>query len=323
MAHAVHRVALARVDDRNALAVRAQERARVALLSATDRVEDRAVELDAALVHRNNSRARCLRVSVVPEQELGAHRFLMLRPECHQRTRVRGSRRLVHEVHVDLAPRRSLQARRPLLQVVVRIRFEAQPDVAPRRGLDERRRRIVLALGETERRADTFQRVVHVVFEPRVVAELERRPVIRGQELEEFGEARQVLLEVGWKLEQHGTPLFAERCQGAVEKPERLRRRLGLDPGNMRDAARGLDREAERVGCRRGPSFEHRRPGHPVERVVDLDRRQPRGVPGEHVLRLDRVRIEVALPFLERIAARARQQPRSRHPDVLDPIAAR
>ncbi len=88
----------------------------------------------------------------------------------------------------------------------------------------------------------------------------------------------------------------------------------------MRDAARRLDRETEMFRRRRRPGLEHRGLGHPVERVVDLDRGEPPGVPAQHFLGLDLLRIEVALPFLERIAACAGQKSRRCHlvPSALD-----
>src|SRR5439155_21143157 len=69
----VDRLALARIGDHDALAVRPYQYTRVSWLAAAQRVEDRPVELDAALVHRDDLRVRGLQVSVVPEQKLGGH----------------------------------------------------------------------------------------------------------------------------------------------------------------------------------------------------------------------------------------------------------
>jgi hypothetical protein len=71
--HAVLGLALARVHDGNPLAVLAQQYARIALLTAAGRVEDRAVELDAVLVHRDDPRSCGLRVGVGPEDKLRVH----------------------------------------------------------------------------------------------------------------------------------------------------------------------------------------------------------------------------------------------------------
>lgn len=62
--HTVDRIALAGVGDRNALAVRAQQRARVAQLPATQWTEDRAVEFDAAVMDGDDARARSLQYAL-------------------------------------------------------------------------------------------------------------------------------------------------------------------------------------------------------------------------------------------------------------------
>ncbi len=71
--HGVDRFALACVGDHDALAVLPDQDPRVSGLTATQRVEDRPVELDAALVHRDDLRVRRLQVSVFAEQQLGGH----------------------------------------------------------------------------------------------------------------------------------------------------------------------------------------------------------------------------------------------------------
>src|SRR5450759_508245 len=73
MTHAVDRIALARIQDLNTLAVGAQQRTRVARLTAAQWIEDRAVELDAKFMHRKDARARCLQVSIVAEQQRRDH----------------------------------------------------------------------------------------------------------------------------------------------------------------------------------------------------------------------------------------------------------
>ena len=73
----------------------------------------------------------------------------------------------------------------------------------------------------------------------------------------------------------------------------------------MSDALRRLDHEAEVLGHLLGPTLEHRLLRHPVERVVDLDRREALGVVAQHVLRRQLLRVEVALPFRVRVAAGA------------------
>src|SRR4051812_8854829 len=77
----------------------------------------------------------------------------------------------------------------------------------------------------------------------------------------------------------------------------------------MRDAHARLDRERELLRHPRGPVLQHRLLGQPVERVVDLDRRElPCVVPQPRVVPKVR-RVEHPLPFLERVPARSREQP--------------
>jgi hypothetical protein len=71
--HGLDRIPFARVGDSEALAVGADQRARISQPAATHRIEDRAVELDAVLVHRNDARARGPQVGVVSEQQFGRH----------------------------------------------------------------------------------------------------------------------------------------------------------------------------------------------------------------------------------------------------------
>jgi hypothetical protein len=52
--HAVERIALACIRDRNPLAVVPDQRAGVARLAAAQRIEDRAIELDSSLTDRND-----------------------------------------------------------------------------------------------------------------------------------------------------------------------------------------------------------------------------------------------------------------------------
>ena len=66
-------LALARVRDRDALAVFADEKSGVARLAAAERIEDRAVELDLAVTRRDDARRRGLQVRIVAEQQFGRH----------------------------------------------------------------------------------------------------------------------------------------------------------------------------------------------------------------------------------------------------------
>jgi hypothetical protein len=65
------RLTLARIRDRNAVAVVADQETRIAGLPAAERIEDRAVELDLAVAHGDDTRRRGLQVCVVSEQQFG------------------------------------------------------------------------------------------------------------------------------------------------------------------------------------------------------------------------------------------------------------
>src|SRR5208282_6152555 len=57
------------------LAASPLQRAGITLLPSSHRVEDRAVELDATLMHRNNPGLRGREVGVAAKQQLGGHRM--------------------------------------------------------------------------------------------------------------------------------------------------------------------------------------------------------------------------------------------------------
>ncbi len=71
--NAVASRALAGVDDGNPLAARTHQHTGVALLTAARRVEDRAIEFDAVLVHGDDVCARSAQVRIGSEQQLGGH----------------------------------------------------------------------------------------------------------------------------------------------------------------------------------------------------------------------------------------------------------
>ena len=73
MHHSVRRLPLAGVDDRDRLAGRTQQLAAVARLAAALGIEQRAVELDAALTHRDYPCGRAAQVGILPEQQLRRH----------------------------------------------------------------------------------------------------------------------------------------------------------------------------------------------------------------------------------------------------------
>src|SRR6267143_4112022 len=239
-----------------------------------------------------------------------------LRRMPHQCLSVRRRRRLVHEIHVDLAPPGRRKPSCPLLEIGVRVGFEPEPDVAPRSCLHQGRRRVVFALREAQRRAGRLERVVYIVGEPALVAKLERGAMSLGQQVEKFAQPRQVFLHERRQLEKHRAALGAECHQVLVEKTDRIGCRFRLEPRHMGDAARSLDREAEALRRRRRPAFEHVHLGHSIEGVINLDARQAFSVPGQHGIRLDVRWIEISFPLLVGVAARASQQPHGISPRI-------
>ena len=77
----------------------------------------------------------------------------------------------------------------------------------------------------------------------------------------------------------------------------------------MRDAHARLDGERELLRHLCGPIVQHLLLGQAIERVVDLDRRKIARVITEPRVVTEVRRIKCSLPLLERVAARAREQP--------------
>jgi hypothetical protein len=100
-------------------------------------------------------------------------------------------------------------------------------------------------------------------------------------------------------LEQGRPELFTERGRALDQVPDQLGRVPEL--GVVGDLLRRLEREPELGRDLSGPVEQVLLPRHPIERVVDLDRGEFRGVEREAVLVRELLRIEEALPLLERV----------------------
>lgn len=98
-----------------------------------------------------------------------------------------------------------------------------------------------------------------------------------------------------------GPSFRAHHRHGLSEVPHQVTGVAKL--GVVGDPLRGFDGEAKTVGHRGRPVEEVLLPRHPVEGVVDLDRVEFRGVPGQHLGIGQLGRIEGALPLLERVPA--------------------
>src|SRR5919201_846354 len=109
----------------------------------------------------------------------------------------------------------------PRLQPRVGVIDGAQPKISPIGG-GERGCGRGLVLDDGERSVARAQPLVHVVGEPRLVAELPRHPELRRHHIKDVTEAADVLLEVRWQLEKQGTQPDAEAPRDVAEDTYRL-----------------------------------------------------------------------------------------------------
>ena len=65
----------------------------------------------------------------------------------------------------------------------------------------------------------------------------------------------------------------------------------------MAEVAESLEREGEVLGGAVKPALQQLFGRHPVEGVVDFDRRKPLGIEREHLVSAELIRVEVAAPF--------------------------
>src|SRR5439155_12818940 len=132
-------------------------------------------------------------------------------------------------------------------------------------------------------------------------------PPPRREELQEAAQAREVLVEIGRKLEEQRPELAAHRLGRAQEIVELL----GYVGQSLlvRDALGGLQDEDESIRGLRRPAGQQVAVRHPVEGVVDLDGGEALGVEAQHLRLLHLLRIERALPLLVAVAARPDQNP--------------
>src|SRR5262249_44575453 len=110
--------------------------------------------------------------------------------------------------------------------------------------------------------------------------------------------------------------LVEERAQPRAEQRDdvdQARHRLGavVQPPDVRDALRRLDGEPERFRHFVHPAADQGLGRPAVERVVDLDGVESPGLELQLLLRRQLLRVEVALPLVEREAAGADPRPRA------------
>src|SRR6267143_3650536 len=187
----------------------------------------------------------------------------------------------------------------PVLEILRCVPLVAQPHVAEVGSGDERGMPL-LRVRDAQRGVPHPQRLIYVVREPRRVTELPGAPQVRRELGEEIVQPVEVLLEVGRQLEQDRPELGAK----LASRLEKVAQRVvdALEPGDVGDALRCL--EHERKARRRGrvPTGDGLRVRHPVEGIVDLDRREPLGVVLEHLRLGEFGGIERPLPLGEVVA---------------------
>src|SRR2546426_505490 len=166
-------------------------------------------------------------------------------------------------------------------------------------------------VGDAQGGVARAEQAVGLVVEPARVAELERRPEPRRELGEEVAEPIGRLPEIGRELEEDRAELVPERAGGVAEVPERLVH--VAEPGHVRDPLRRLQDEDEAGRRRVAPRRERPRVRHPVERRVDLDRREALDVPGEHLRGREVGGIERALPLGVVVPGRADAERQPRH----------
>src|SRR5207253_8303404 len=201
---------------------------------------------------------------------------------------------LEEDVRVAPAGADAVDSRDPALQIVVAVLHGAKSEVAEiRRG--DRRRRALLGVGDAERGIARAKQRVYLVVEPALVAELESHTESVRQDRQKLAEPVGRLLEVRGKLKEQGAELVAERTRGVAEVAQRLVD--AAQPREVSDPLRRLEdvREARR-GCR-GPTRDRLLVRHPVERRVDLHRREALHVVGEHLRGRKLLGVEGAPPL--------------------------
>ncbi len=178
----------------------------------------------------------------------------------------------------------------------MRVALVAKAEI-PVPGRGHNRRCLVAEVRDAERGAVRAQESVHVVGQPGFMAKLERGPNVFRHDRQKRREPLHVALEVRRQLKEQRTEMGPQKPRAVAEEIQRVA--AGVDPEArvVRDPARRLERVGERrwrliVPGRRGLGR-----GHPVERVVDLDRVKPRRVKPEHLRRREALRVEMPSPF--------------------------
>ncbi len=160
---------------------------------------------------------------------------------------------------------------------------------APQRGLPPR------GVTEAEGRLVLRQYVGNLVAVPRIVARLEGHPDICGKGTEGRGQQCRISLEVGGKLQEHGSDLVTQSFRATEKPPHGLCRLAQAE--HMGEVAARLEAEHKVIGRRGIPAFEGGPLRQTVEDIVDLDRLETVGVEGEPLSRRQSNRVQATPPI--------------------------
>ena len=144
--------------------------------------------------------------------------------------------------------------------------------------------------------------------------ETQCRPYTPRQCREKVIEHGRGCFERGGELKQQH-PEFGSPGQGDAAK---CRRRVTgfSQPCLVGNPTAGFEREPKMLLAPLGPTTKQARRRHPIERIVDFDRRQPLGIKRKHPLGRKPIRIELPLPLGIVVARGAGEPERGPGPSI-------
>ena len=183
----------------------------------------------------------------------------------------RGALVLVLEEHERVAPGLCPHRAQPGARAPHRRSRDAAAAGSPSRpsatnGISE----LVLRLGDAQRRVMFAQQCEDLFVEPRLMAELERARASCGSSAQKVVAARQSFFKFGGNWNRSG-PSRSSARPATSSRYDTVSSDV-LQPLDVRDPLRRLEHEPEIGRHLARPRFQHRRLGHAIEGVVDLDR---------------------------------------------------
>src|SRR6185437_2439298 len=165
------------------------------------------------------------------------------------------------EKHVGFAPALRPKPLDPIAELLVAVVFAPQTHVAPRGGADQFGAWGIVGVGDAQRARMGAKATEHVVVEPALVSELERRRIL--DKPQESFEPREILLEIRRQLKQQRPAPVLQGRRGTQKLVGLL---LGvLQPLAVRDGLRRLEHEPKSAGRLCRPRFQHALAGHAVK----------------------------------------------------------